>query len=190
MRKRHLGTYFATPFVMRFCLPFALSALATGCFLETDREVGPLPDGYKAGPPAGAECVNNDDCSDGQVCFNLTCVGDGSLRFSLAFETDSDFDLHVKTPLGNEIYYANRRADGGYLDVDQCVRSCGGGTHVENVYFEDAPPPGNYEFWVLNFDGRAAGPFSIEVTGLSPNVYEGSLPTGAGRRSEVFRMTR
>jgi uncharacterized protein YfaP (DUF2135 family) len=94
----------------------------------------------------------------------------------------------VKTPAGREIYYNNRTADGGFLDVDQCVRPCGGGTHVENIFFENNPPQGNYDVWVLNFDGRAAGPFSIEVTGLSPTTYSGYLQRGAGQRSEVFRL--
>jgi hypothetical protein len=173
---------------MRLALCLVASTFMACGFIDTEREVGELPEGYQLGPPAGAECTENDDCGTGQICFNNVCVGDGSLRFSLAFDTDSDFDLHVKTPTGREIYYFSRMHDGGYLDVDQCVRPCGDGTHVENVFFEQAPLPGEYQFWVVNFDGRAAGSYEIEVTDSSP--FRGSLRSGAGQRSETFSIFR
>lgn len=143
-----------------------------------------------AGEP-GDPCENNWDCVPGSICFNASyCVGSGSLRVTLSFETDSDFDLHVLTPGGSEIYYANERADGGFLDVDQCVGLCGTETHVENVVFDDTAASGTYQIWVVNYDGRAAGPFSVEVvTDAGVEDFHGTLPAEADAESERFSFT-
>jgi hypothetical protein len=74
-----MGTYFATSSAMKFCLP--LVVVLSGCLLNNEHDVGLLPDNYKVGPAAGAECTENSDCGPDQICFNLVCVGDGSLRF-------------------------------------------------------------------------------------------------------------
>jgi hypothetical protein len=124
----------------------------------------------------GEACDETRECVPGSICFNEFCVGSGTLRISLAFEIDTDLDLHVETPLGSEIYYGNRSADGGTLDVDQCVSSCGTGSHVENVVFDDNAPPGNYTVHVRNFNGRAGGAFTVEVAGTVNRSFSGTLP--------------
>ncbi len=135
----------------------------------------------------GETCSTSDECDPNSVCFREICVGDGDLRVSLAFPTDSDFDLHVLTPLGNEIFFGNREADGGFLDVDQCISSCGtDSTHVENVVFSETAPRGEYRVWVRNFDGRAAGSFEIEVSGDVQMVFEGSLAAESFVDSDQF----
>jgi uncharacterized protein YfaP (DUF2135 family) len=124
------------------------------------------------------------------VCFNKYCVGAGTLRVSLAFSVDADFDLHVLTPGGIEIYFGEPEANGGTLDVDQCILPCGDEPHVENVVFDDTALAGDYEVWVVNFGGRAAGDFSIEVAGDVNTSFQGSLPA-AGETSfpESMRYT-
>src|ERR1041384_4517496 len=99
----------------------------------------------------GEACGSDGDCVPGSVCFNQFCVGDGVLRFSLSWTADSDFDLHVMSPTGNEIYWQNTTADGGQLDVDQCAAGCTAGQHVENIVFTEGAPLGQYAFWVENF---------------------------------------
>lgn len=136
----------------------------------------------------GEPCAETQECVPGSICFNEFCVGAGMLRISLGFEVDSDYDLHVETPLGSEIYYANRSADGGTLDVDQCVSSCGTSSHVENVVFEDDAPAGSYRVWVRNFNGRGGGDFTIEVAGAVNQTFNGSLPATAGADSENFEF--
>jgi hypothetical protein len=133
----------------------------------------------------GDPCTGNTDCEPGSICWNETCVREGLLRVSLAWTSDSDFDIHVLTPAGSEIYYGNDSADGGSLDVDDCVGTCAdpGGTHVENVVFENVVPSGSYEVWVVNYDGRAGGSYSIDVSGRASASFGGSLPATRGAES-------
>jgi hypothetical protein len=173
----------------------AILGLAGGCpgrsvsNLSPEDQVG-LPGGDA---PAGEECQEDLDCAPGHICYFDVCVGSGPLRVSLSFETDSDFDLHVRTPEPGsaEIYYLNRLAKGGYLDVDMCITPCGGGVHVENVFFERTPPSGQFEVFVVNFDGRAEGPFQIEIAGENlQQTHDGYLPVGAGQTSQSFTFSQ
>jgi hypothetical protein len=137
----------------------------------------------------GDPCLQTMECIPGSVCFNRYCVGAGRLRISLAFTVDSDFDLHVLTPAGNEIYFASRSFDGGELDVDQCVDTCGTSEHVENVVFGDTVLPGQYEVWVENFTARSAGDFTIQIAGDVTQTFTGSLPMEDDAASEHFTFT-
>ncbi len=122
-------------------------------------------------------CLTTADCPAGKECGNGVCVGAGALSFRLEWNVDTDLDIHVTTPLGNEIYYGRRSADGGTLDVDACVSSCSKGT--ENVFFTQAPV-GHYEVWARNYSGRKAARFSLKISqaGVSLTKY-GSVPAAA-----------
>jgi len=137
----------------------------------------------------GDHCGSTVDCTPGAICWNEVCVQNGELRISLSWWVDSDFDLHVRTPSGAEIYYDNRGADGGALDVDDCVTTCldPSGTHVENIYFAQDPPAGQYAAWVVNYDGRAGGSYELELSipGYEPTTTPGSLPATEGAESSV-----
>jgi len=137
----------------------------------------------------GDLCSETEECVPGSICFNEYCVGAGTLRVSLAFSVDSDFDLHLVTPSGTEIFYDNTTAAGGDLDVDQCVSSCGSGSHVENIVFANSAASGNYSVWVENYNGRSAGSFSIEVAGVVSRTFQGSLPATSKAASEHFAFT-
>jgi hypothetical protein len=159
----------------------ALGVLVYGCGSDGDSSPASSCDGPECQTGSGSlavgeACEETEECVPGSVCFNKYCVGAGNLRVSLAFSVDSDFDLHVLTPGGSEIYYGETEANGGTLDVDQCVLPCGAGAHVENIVFDDTALSGQYEVWVVNFGGRAAGDFSIEVAGDVSAAFEGSLP--------------
>ena len=148
----------------------------------------PVPERLGDGQ-SGDPCETDLDCAIGSVCFNEVCVQEGIFRVSLSWEVVSDFDLHVRTPGGSEISYAISAADGGYLDVDDCVGGeCAnpGGTHVENIFFNAMALPGTYRVWVVNFDGRAAGPFQIEVAGAVSQQWSGMLPAAEGSQSSTF----
>src|SRR6188768_4544001 len=71
--------------------------------------------GARGDAQPGDPCDETQECVPGSICFNKFCVGEGTLRISLAFDVDSDFDLHVETPTGAEIYYNNKTANGGTL---------------------------------------------------------------------------
>ena len=197
------------PYTPRLPLALAASVLAVACG-PTDRlvELGqsglcdpatspdrcgaPQP-GAPAGPgDPGDPCKDDRDCRAGAMCFEGSyCVGSGTLRVTLSFETDSDFDLHLLTPNGHELDYANPREEGGELDVDQCVQSCTAGEgHVENIVFAGVAPKGGYEVWVVNYDGRNRGTFRVEIeTGLEVRTHTGELPAMVGASSEKFTFT-
>jgi len=130
----------------------------------------------------GQSCGEELRCVEGSICYNGTCVGNGALRFTLSWDVDSDFDLHVMTPDGSQIFWSSPSAQGGVLDVDQCASSCSVGQHVENVVFADDAPGGHYQYWVENFNGRSAGPFTIVVETPDAQVapLTGTLPATAG----------
>jgi hypothetical protein len=159
----------------------ALGLCAHGCGSEKDGSEAPDCEGAECETGSGTlavgePCEETEECIPGSVCFNKYCVGAGNLRVSLAFSVDADFDLHVLTPGDIEISFISPEANGGTLDVDQCISPCGTEPHVENVVFDDTALTGEYEVWVVNFAGRAAGTFNIEVAGDVNASFQGSLP--------------
>lgn len=158
------------------------SPSADGCQVPAPRDPG----------NPGDSCTDDADCRQGTICFEgSTCVGSGTLRVTLTFDTDSDFDLHLITPARSEIYYAHKEAEGGTLDVDQCVGSCtAGASHVENIVFPGVAPKGPYEVWVVNYDGRNPGSFRVEIeTGSTVQTHTGALPAMVSAFSERFTFT-
>jgi hypothetical protein len=146
------------------------------------------------GAQAGESCNLDADCKPGTTCFQGTCVGEGELRFSLSWTLDTDLDLHVMTPGGEEIYFANPTAVGGELDVDDCVGSTcrePGGTHVENVYWGAGPPTGEYTFWAHNFSQEFLASFEIEVSrdGRTITTERGQVPLTDPYESTRFTYT-
>jgi len=162
---------------MKLLLAFGLGACASlpGC--GDDAPTGQIG----AGAP-GDPCMGNVDCRPGSICWNEVCLQEGLLRVSLAWTADSDFDLHVLTPDGAEIYYLNPSDGGGTLDVDDCIVDCANpdGVHVENVFFESAVPHGTFETWAVNYDGRGDGTYTIEVSGEADASFSGALPATQG----------
>jgi hypothetical protein len=167
--------------VVGFFVLAAWGVCAHGCGSEDDASPASSCDGSECETGAGTvavgePCDETEECIPGSVCFNKFCVGAGNLRVSLGFSVDADFDLHVLTPGGVEIYFFEPEANGGTLDVDQCVTPCGREPHAENIVFDDTALAGEYEVWVVNFLGRAAGDFRIEVAGDVSSTFQGSLP--------------
>ena len=152
---------------------------------EDPASIEPAPE--EPTPPAnsGDECDSDDDCGGDTQCEAGTCVGVGVLRITLTFQMNTDLDLHVVTPSGEEVYFGNPAAAGGVLDVDTCVGTCDAEeVHVENVFFNEAMQSGFYEAYVVNFDGREAGAFRIDVAGAAELSVDGSLSNTFGAPSE------
>lgn len=79
----------------------------------------------------------------------------GALIVSLSWDTESDLDLHVIDPLGNEIFHgapnsleafstAGEDGSNGSLDHDSNAACVIDGLRQEAVIWEDAPPSGHY----------------------------------------------
>lgn len=120
----------------------------------------------------------------------------GVITVSLAWEVDTDLDLHLTTPKGEHIYYQHKRsADGGELDIDMRGfhnNERGGGYCVENVYWAKEPPEGRYTFWVHNYSGAYAVPFvmTLRTPGVT-KVYRSSVATGeSDSAKETFEYRR
>lgn len=87
----------------------------------------------------------------------------GNLQIILAWDTRSDLDLHVICPNGQRMFYANRRACGGELDVDANAGGPITTRPVENARWE-RPAPGRYRVEVHNYEGRGMDRVPYRVT--------------------------
>lgn len=89
------------------------------------------------------------------------------IRCSLIWENYTDLDLHVRTPRGEEIYYADKRGScGGWLDVDMNAGGRVSMSPVENIRWSNGGArEGRYRFFVHNFSERGNGvtPFKVEL---------------------------
>src|SRR5690606_38428225 len=93
----------------------------------------------------------------------------GNPRFNLQFTNadNVDLDLYVQTPNGNIIYYNNKTAQGGTLDVDCMCVDCPQGPN-ENIYWENGTAPsGTYKYWVEYYSScgmnSASSNFTVRV---------------------------
>lgn len=101
------------------------------------------------------------------------------MRVSLSWTVVTDLDLHVHVPNGETISYETPLTSYGQLDVDDCVSTeCVNpdGIHVENVFLDATAPRGTYGVTVVNFDGRLAADYGIEVAGDVSASFVGHLP--------------
>lgn len=148
--------------------------------------------GESTGVEPGTECSVPQDCGAGQTCFEGVCVGTGSLRVSLSWTEVTDLDLHVQVPNGDWMSFENPLTDYGELDVDDCVAGIcvnQNGTHVENIFLDATAPRGTYGIRVVNFDGRSAADYSIEVAGAVNATFTGSVPAVSYAESVMHQIT-
>ena len=114
--------------------------------------------------------------------YEVIEVGAGDVQVSLSWDTDSDVDLHVLDPNGDEVYWAQRRvSSGGELDLDSNAGCAIDGIRNENITWpERNAPRGTYtvrvDYWsscsvpatnyvVRTSYGGQAGLFSGTFTG-------------------------
>jgi uncharacterized protein YfaP (DUF2135 family) len=121
------------------------------------------------------------DLDEGSLDQSLSEAGamSGDITISMLWDSEDDFDLHVFTPDGTEIYYSNPAAAGGELDVDANSESDNlSSSPVENIYFAN-PVPGQYWVYVNNYLDRTpdrAGNYLVRITvGGQSETFTGSL---------------
>jgi hypothetical protein len=110
-------------------------------------------------------------------------VGTGEVQVSVSWNAESDVDLHVVEPGGEEIYYANSTsAAGGSLDLDSNAGCSIDGVKNENITWANAPS-GTYTVRVDYWDSCTVAQSDYVVTiqrkGHPPETFTGSF-TGVG----------
>ena len=118
------------------------------------------------------------------VTFEVIEVGTGDLQVTLSWNVDSDVDLYVVDPSGEEIYYSNRRSrSGGELDLDSNAGCEIDGIRNENITWPTGlAPRGVYTVRVNYWSscGVAATDYTVRVNnGGDSRTFSGTL-TGAG----------
>ena len=97
---------------------------------------------------------------------SLLEVGTGDFQVSVSWDQDTDLDLHLTTPSGDRIYYANEVVGNGMLDLDSNPICLIDGINNENITFSGGQPPaGQYLVEVDYFDNcNIETPTSFLVT--------------------------
>ena len=116
--------------------------------------------------------------------FDVVKVGTGDVQVTLSWDRDSDVDLHVVDPGGEEIYYGHQAsASGGELDLDSNAACRTDGVRNENVTWPaGAAPRGVYTVRVNYWDscGAQATNYTVRVNnGGDSRTFTGTL-TGSG----------
>jgi hypothetical protein len=118
------------------------------------------------------------------MAFEALFVGTGDVQVTVAWNTDSDVDLHVVDPAGEEIYWANRQsASGGQLDLDSNAACAGDNVRNENItWAEGTAPEGLYtvrvDYW-SSCDASQTDYTVLTNDGGDIHVYHGTF-SGAG----------
>jgi hypothetical protein len=116
---------------------------------------------------------------------------EGRAQIILGWDTRDDLDLSIVCPNGQMIWYQQRQACGGTLDIDRNVGNNRSRTPVENVFF-DNPMPGTYEVRVHQYDHveRAETPYrvTIRIAGQPDRVIQGVARPGPPRVVDRFTI--
>ena len=157
-----------------------LAVLASSVALEL------TPDGGSALVPGASpdplvECGES-GCCPKSCSGHGECVNVGELRFTLSWSASTDLDLHVLTPSGDEVWFANTTGGGGELDQDD---PSGEANAAENIWFNDADE-GTYTYWVTNFDGENPAVWTLDVyrDRLRVEEFTGTMSGDLGAESE------
>ncbi len=109
----------------------------------------------------GMTCNESNQCDSGVICQRNTCVTEGPIRFTAAWFEDTDLDLSVITPSGEEVTwmdFSNPSTDGLKYDFPNCTGKCNGkGSFVESMYSVAAPVPGTYTIKLTHREDRTGG---------------------------------
>lgn len=133
---------------------------------------------YAAGNSVGIGVADEEPVS-------IVEVGTGDVQVSVSWNVESDVDLHLVEPNGEEIYYGNDVSNsGGTLDLDSNAACIIDGKKNENITWPTrVPPKGTYTVRVDYWDscGVASTNYvvTVRVAGRAAQTFTGTL-TGAG----------
>jgi hypothetical protein len=123
------------------------------------------------------------------VPVTLTAVGTGDVQVSLTWDVDSDVDLHVVDPSGEEVFYGNpSAASGGQLDLDSNAGCELDHKRAENITWPTGhAPSGHYQVLVDYWDACSQTGTHYVVTvnrkGAAPATFSGAF-SGPGDQGE------
>ena len=112
---------------------------------------------------------------------------EGEITASIYWPSKDDLDLHCVTPDGGHIYYSNKSAGGGELDVDMQVQG-DRDSGVENIYFA-SPAPGEYQFYIVNYTDRTEGDTGCRIRIKVGNQILVDETVSMGGRSKTYKLT-
>ena len=125
--------------------------------------------------------------------FDVVQVGTGDVQVTLSWDADSDVDLHVVDPNGDEVYFANRQVpSGGELDLDSNAACSIDGVRNENITWpEGSAPQGTYtvrvDYWSA-CDVAATNYTVLVNNGGDVEIFTGRF-TGAGDSGSGTEIT-
>jgi len=110
-------------------------------------------------------------------------VGTGQVQVSVQWDGDSDVDLHVMDPNGDEVYWDNTSvASGGQLDLDSNANCDLDHVRNENITWSKAPP-GKYvvrlDYFLACDVEKTNYVVTVRVNGQPTKTFSGSF-TGEG----------
>lgn len=119
-----------------------------------------------------------------RLTTTVTPVGTGDVQVTLSWDADSDVDLHVIDPAGEEVFYGRRSsASGGALDLDSNAGCAIDGVRNENITWPvGRAPRGTYtvrvDYW--SNCGVPQTNYTVRVNnGGSVQIFTGTF-TGGG----------
>jgi hypothetical protein len=136
-----------------------------------------------------------------RLATTIASVGTGDVQVTLSWDVDSDVDIHVVDPAGEEIYYGHRRsASGGELDLDSNAGCEIDGVRNENITWPvGRAPQGQYTVRVDYWDacGVQQSNYTVRInSGGNTQTFTGSFVgpgdqggSGSGRLITTFQRS-
>ena len=142
-------------------------------------------------PPAPPPAAPRPQSADAERAREQGARG-GRIQVILAWDDENDLDLSIACPDREVIFFRNRRACGGELDLDQNALGARSRQPVESVVFAQEPAPGTYRIVVANFQHNPPAPRSsafrvtVRQEGRPDRVFTGSAAPGPGAPVGAF----
>lgn len=145
-----------------------LGVLLAGCCCCSNIPTGVYPTIYPTDQYAPTdEYTPTDAPTDQTIDTRVSQAGGatGDPQISLIWNNVNDLDLHCQTPSGDDIYYNNKQADNGVLDVDMNAHEDSlSSAPVENIVWQPGTAPHGHYIVSVNYYASHGGPDSNSYT--------------------------